>query len=204
VLADSNAGFQPFGFAGGIYDQHTKLTRFGARDYDAHIGRWTSKDPILFAGAQSNLFDYGINDPINTFDPLGLRRKFRMESGVHGGVGYIVIGGGVTHVRVRDLENNEVADYLVSNFGFGVGLPSFGITSKPIEFVVEDCQTTVNDFTGYGYSGGGSLIVGGGVTIGGGMQVPGGPFLPGKVIDINYGSVTIGVSHSITFWNRID
>ncbi|MDH5546600.1 MAG: hypothetical protein OEZ43_13480 [Gammaproteobacteria bacterium] len=35
VIQDSNPGFQPFGFAGGIYDQHTQLTRFGARDYDA-------------------------------------------------------------------------------------------------------------------------------------------------------------------------
>ena len=30
VSADTNSGFQPFGFAGGLYDQHTKLTRFGA------------------------------------------------------------------------------------------------------------------------------------------------------------------------------
>jgi len=30
--------FQPFGFAGGLYDQHAKLTRFGERDYDAETG----------------------------------------------------------------------------------------------------------------------------------------------------------------------
>ena len=42
VTLDSNPGFQPFGFAGGIYDQHTKLTRFGARDYDAQTGRWAA------------------------------------------------------------------------------------------------------------------------------------------------------------------
>ncbi|SFD53760.1 hypothetical protein SAMN02745724_04791 [Pseudoalteromonas denitrificans DSM 6059] len=35
ILSDSNPGFQPFGFAGGIYEQATGLTRFGARDYDA-------------------------------------------------------------------------------------------------------------------------------------------------------------------------
>jgi len=39
ITLDTNPGFQPFGFAGGLYDQNTKFTRFGARDYDAEIGR---------------------------------------------------------------------------------------------------------------------------------------------------------------------
>jgi len=72
VTLDTNPGFQPFGFAGGIYDQHTKLTRFGARDYDAYIGRWTTKDPIRFAGGDTNLFGYVLADPISRIDPLGL------------------------------------------------------------------------------------------------------------------------------------
>ena len=38
VLLDTSPGFQPFGFAGGIYDRETGLVRFGARDYDAEIG----------------------------------------------------------------------------------------------------------------------------------------------------------------------
>lgn len=33
------ADFQPFGFAGGLYDADTGLVRFGARDYDARTGR---------------------------------------------------------------------------------------------------------------------------------------------------------------------
>ncbi len=39
IETDSNPGFQPFGFAGGLYDPHTGLVRFGARDYDAYTGR---------------------------------------------------------------------------------------------------------------------------------------------------------------------
>lgn len=62
----------PFGFAGGLYDRDTGLVRFGAREYDAHVGRWTSKDPILFGGGDSNLFAYTLNDPVNRLDPSGL------------------------------------------------------------------------------------------------------------------------------------
>ena len=71
ALTDTNPGFQPFGFAGGLYDQHTKLIRFGSRDYDAETGRWTTKDPILFAGGDANLYGYVLNDPINLADPSG-------------------------------------------------------------------------------------------------------------------------------------
>jgi RHS repeat-associated protein len=71
VLSDSNPGFQPFGFAGGLYDQDTKLVRFGARDYNPSIGRWTAKDPILFNGGDTNLFGYVLNDPVNLTDPRG-------------------------------------------------------------------------------------------------------------------------------------
>jgi len=61
-----------FGFAGGLYDADTGLVRFGARDYDPVVGRWTSKDPILFAGGQANLYVYVGGDPINFIDPSGL------------------------------------------------------------------------------------------------------------------------------------
>ena len=72
VTVDTNPGFQPFGFAGGLYDQHTGLTRFGARDYDAQTGRWTVKDPLRFAGGDTNLYGYVLTDPINNKDSLGL------------------------------------------------------------------------------------------------------------------------------------
>ena len=72
LLNDTNPGFQPFGFAGGLYDPDTGLTRFGARDYDPAVGRWTAKDPILFASGGTNLYGYVLNEPINYNDPSGL------------------------------------------------------------------------------------------------------------------------------------
>jgi RHS repeat-associated protein len=71
VTNDTNPGWQPFGFAGGLYDADTGLVRFGARDYDAETGRWTSKDPIIWRGGQTNLYLYVGNDPVNRKDPSG-------------------------------------------------------------------------------------------------------------------------------------
>lgn len=71
VLADASPGFQPFGFAGGLYDRDTGLVRFGARDYQPDTGRWTSRDPIGFEGGDGNLYGYAGGDPINGIDPDG-------------------------------------------------------------------------------------------------------------------------------------
>lgn len=75
VVLDSNPGFTPFGFAGCLYDQETKLCKFGARDYDSSIGRWLSKDPILFDGGDTNLYGYVMQDPVNFIDSDGLSRN---------------------------------------------------------------------------------------------------------------------------------
>jgi len=72
VTNDTSPGFQPFGFAGGVYDLHTELVRFGARDYDPLAGRWTGKDPIRFDGGDTNLYGYVVNDPVNFVDSNGL------------------------------------------------------------------------------------------------------------------------------------
>ncbi len=79
VVQDSNPGFQPFGFAGGLYDPDTGLVHLSRRDYDAETGRWTTKDPIRFEGGDSNLYAYALGDPVNLTDPSGLApgKKFR-------------------------------------------------------------------------------------------------------------------------------
>jgi RHS repeat-associated protein len=79
VVLDSNPGFQPFGFAGGLYDRDTGLVRLGARDYDAAIARWTTRDPIGFASGETNLYAYAANDPVLFMDPWGMDCMSHLE-----------------------------------------------------------------------------------------------------------------------------
>lgn len=71
VTTDTNPGFQPFGYAGGLYDAATSVVRFGARDYDAIAGVWTSPDPVGFGSNSINLYSYVSGDPINYTDAFG-------------------------------------------------------------------------------------------------------------------------------------
>ncbi len=71
VLRDTNPGFQPFGFQGGLYDPDTGLVEFGCRWYDAATGRWISKDPIGMEGGL-NLYEFCGDNPITYTDPSGL------------------------------------------------------------------------------------------------------------------------------------
>ena len=83
VLRDTNPGFQPFGFQGGLYDPDTGLVEFGCRWYDAETGRWISKDPILLDGGW-NVYAFCDNDPVNRADPSGLYSFWEWTSQVIG------------------------------------------------------------------------------------------------------------------------
>ena len=87
VLMDTvAAGFDrvPFGFAGGQYDENTKLVRFGAREYDATTGRWLSKDEARFGGGW-NFYEYAGSDPVNFVDPSGWAPIDPSGTGTSGG-----------------------------------------------------------------------------------------------------------------------
>ncbi|RYG49254.1 MAG: RHS repeat-associated core domain-containing protein, partial [Chitinophagaceae bacterium] len=101
VTADTSAGYQPFGYAGGIYDAALKIVKFGARDYDPRSGRWMTKDPIGFDGGDSNLSAYCGNDPVNCADPSGLILPWVLGGivgGVSGGVSAYIAGGDTKQV----------------------------------------------------------------------------------------------------------
>jgi RHS repeat-associated protein len=96
ILEDTNPSFTiPFGFAGGLHDRDTGLVRFGYRDYDPEVGRWTAKDPSGFNGGDTDLYGYVLNDPINSIDTEGKRGGFAGAVGgaITGGIGGFILGG---------------------------------------------------------------------------------------------------------------
>lgn len=141
VISDTNPGFAPFGFAGSIYDQHTKLTRFGARDYDAETGRWTAKDPIRFEGGDTNLYVYLGNDPITFTDPTGLDGEGELD-------------------EARDVKPESPGrlrrffgqcQHAVAEFLIGAGcalLGDFGAQACHAGFMAGDKETLRNQFEG--------------------------------------------------------
>jgi len=67
IIEESGDFELPFRFAGGIWDEDTKLIRFGVRDYDPEVGRWTSVEPLGFAGSR-NWYVYSTDDPVGKID----------------------------------------------------------------------------------------------------------------------------------------
>jgi RHS repeat-associated protein len=151
ILEDTNPGFQPFGFAGGLYDPDTQLTRFGARDYDAETGRWTAKDPILFAGGDANLYAYARNDPINRLDPSGLDDDTVSTIGTTIGVG--IAGAEAVGAAVTTVEG--VAGGTVMAGQLGTGLVGIGGTG-----------TVLNGGFGLGVAASGWIGVGSAAVVG--------------------------------------
>ena len=89
---NTNPGFQPFGFQGGLYDPDTGLVEFGCRWYDAETGRWISKDPIGLEGGW-NVYAFCDNDPVNRTDPTGLCEWLAYANGFAEGFGEAFVDG---------------------------------------------------------------------------------------------------------------
>ncbi|WP_169738249.1 RHS repeat domain-containing protein [Maridesulfovibrio frigidus] len=73
LIVDTNGAIDiPLGFAAGLLDKDTGLVHFGYREYDPEIGRFTTPDPIGFAGGDVDVYGYCWDDPNNFVDRDGL------------------------------------------------------------------------------------------------------------------------------------
>lgn len=59
----------------GRENDETGLYFYRARYYSPLLQRFISEDPIGFRGGDTNLYAYVKNDPLNSFDPLGLQEQ---------------------------------------------------------------------------------------------------------------------------------
>jgi len=188
ITNDTNPGFQIFGYAGGLHDQDTKLTRYGARDYDARTGRWTAKDPIGFESGDENLYAYVKNDPINKTDPFGLWYFDISATGAANGVSG---PGGTIGLQIGP-------DGIVFYYGFGLGFGAGGAFT----FNLGDmnlCESEVA--VGVNFSGGtkiGKVPLGAQGSFSSNLD---GELSLGFGVGVGLGfGVSVGATHSIPIW----
>jgi uncharacterized protein RhaS with RHS repeats len=133
--------------------------RFGFRDYDPDVGRWTAKDPILFAGGATDLYGYVQNDPVNLIDPLGLW-TFTYAAGAHAPTGPWPVAAGAT-----------ASSELVNPLSASGKLEGRGITPEATAGVWADIGVSagVGDMSGTGNQAGPTIGIGSGRY--GGVQI---------------------------------
>ncbi len=160
IINDTDPLFEiPFGFAGGLHDRDTGLVRFGYRDYDPDVGRWTAKDPMLFAGGDTDLYGYCLSDPINFIDPLGLSAACEAGCVLKGlcrivGVTHLIsgvdalMGGLLSRVRMPAIANLSATGAVAGLSGtsqlWGAEKLAHSI-SDPIVECIKKCQNEDDD-----------------------------------------------------------
>jgi len=68
----SGSYFSPYNYTGREWNEECGIFYYRARHYDPEVGRFSSNDPIGFAGGDVNMYRYVSSNPANTTDPLGL------------------------------------------------------------------------------------------------------------------------------------
>lgn len=133
IISDSSPGFQPFGFAGGLYDRDTGWVLFGARDYRPEVGAWSAKDPLGFDAGDANLYRYTLGDPVNLIDPTG-EDAWGVAADFAAGFGDSVSFGITRHIREAMDDSSGVVDPCSTAYSTGeyasiaLSLASSGVT----------------------------------------------------------------------------
>lgn len=130
-------------FPGQYYDAETGLNYNLNRDYNPVIGRYVESDPIGLRGGL-NLYRYAGNNPVNVFDPDGLKCRFNIKVAI--GAGAVIVGGSIGWATAEcDCVNGKkkTANYGVASFGLSVSFYIKGLSDLlPVDFSLDDTFTT--------------------------------------------------------------
>ena len=176
-----------YGYTGREADEKTGLMYYRARFYDPQIGRFTSEDPIGFAGGDVNLYGYVWNNPQHFKDPLGHQGFYRnpppggwkdsdllitRDPDYH----QITISAG-TVIGITGSITIDAYGNIYESHGVTIGKSLTGISGSYTQgfldgrlFTTHDCYYTkeediVDHLTGLGINISGGVIFGGGVNI---------------------------------------
>jgi len=145
---DSSSVDGRYKFTGKERDTETKYDYFGARYYDARVGRWLQVDPMAEKYPGWSPYVYVHNSPLKYIDPTG-----EQVISIYGTArGMFTFGGSISYGIAFDLQGNVG---FVRRFGFKGGL-GLGL-SAGINISVIPTADSIKDIEGGGASIGGFL-----------------------------------------------
>ncbi len=142
----------PFGFTGQYYDCEIAQYHLRARQYDPHISRFTSRDPVFGKFEEPitlHKYLYCGNDPVNRVDPQGLWAAYA--------TGTFMVSLGFSYIRQTGLVIDEHGNIGTMQLdGWGVGSPAHSIGTS---FGFSPNAKSIEDLGGTFYSAGGTIPV---------------------------------------------
>jgi RHS repeat-associated protein len=134
----TNANTTKEGFTGKERDKHSGLDYFGARYYDAGIGKWLSVDPLSEKYHNYSSYNYVLGNPLIYFDPDG--KQVRGESYVF-----------KKHWKnLKDLMHPELAQYYIKFYSVTLGAASLATlpVSSGMSLIYSSAGLTITYATG--------------------------------------------------------
>lgn len=97
----------PLALPGGLPDRYTGFVRFGYRDYNPAVDRFSARDPLGDTGGDHDLWEYCVDDPVNANDPLGLFAFLLPFAGAMAGATVLGYGGTKVAASAADTFNKS-------------------------------------------------------------------------------------------------
>ena len=132
TASDSIQGLQPYKYNGKEFERKDglKLYDYGARHYDAQVGRFTTVDPMAEKKPWLTPYHYCSNNPINRIDPTGMA-DYGYAIDEDGNLTYVNDEGGAEfHVVYKDYDESKAKDYDESGTKSGLKITSYKNKTK--------------------------------------------------------------------------